>query len=87
MTGHTRLVKVKSHSGLFINCRADMLAEQGRLNEELPPRSGPRTLDPLRLRVRSSLCDTQLLLPDDNVPDKLLVQQAVEGVELTATRT
>ena len=31
MTGRTRLVKVKSHSGLLMNDRADALAEQGRV--------------------------------------------------------
>lgn len=51
-SGPTRLVKVKSHSGLLMNERADALAEHGRLSEEPPLWPGPRKLDPLFLKVR-----------------------------------
>ncbi len=33
-------------------------------------------------RVRASVHKIQPLLPDHNVPDRLLVRQAVDGVEL-----
>jgi ribonuclease HI len=45
-TGPTCLVKVKSHSGLLMNDRADALAEQGRLSEEPPRWPGSRKLEP-----------------------------------------
>ena len=41
-TGRTRLVKVKSHSGLLMNDRADALAEQGRVSEEPSRWPAPR---------------------------------------------
>jgi ribonuclease HI len=83
-TGPTRLVKVKSHSGLLMNDRADALAEQGRLSEEPPRWPGARKLEPLRLVVRQSVRELHPTLPDDNVPDKRLIRRAVEQVELTA---
>ncbi len=59
------------------------MAEQGRLSEEVP-QWAPRKVDPLCLRGRTSVCDTQLLLPDCNAPDELLIRRAEEGLELTA---
>ena len=48
----TRFVKVKSHSGILLNERADVLAEQGRHKQEDLRWPGPRKLDRLRLSVR-----------------------------------
>jgi len=79
-SGPTRLVKVKSHSGLLMNERADALAEHGRLSEEPPLWPGPRKLDPLFLKVRPGVRKIIGCLPDDNVPDKLLIRRAVEGI-------
>ena len=77
-------MKVKSHSGLLMNDRADALAEQGRLSEEPPRWPGARKLEPLQLVVRQSVRELHPTLPDDNVPDKRLIRRAVEQVELTA---
>ena len=38
----TRIVKVKSHSGLLMNDRADALAEDGRHSDDPPCWPGPR---------------------------------------------
>ncbi len=67
--------QVQSHSGLLVNDtgRADALAEQGRLSEEVPRWPPPWKPGPLCLGGRASICDTQMLLPDDNVLDELLL--------------
>jgi ribonuclease HI len=83
-TGDTHLVKVKSHSGLLMNDRADALAEQGRISEEPPRWPGSRKLEPLHLVVRQIVRDAHPTLPDNNVPDKLLIRRAVELAELAA---
>lgn len=79
----THLVKVKSHSGLLLNERADALAEQGRDSEELRW-PGPRKRDPLFLRVRDHIRLVHAAIPDDNVPDKQLIRSAVECFESLA---
>jgi hypothetical protein len=58
------------------------LAERGRLSEE-PPRW---SLDPLHLVVRPKVRDAHPTLPDDDVPDKLLIRRAVEQIELATVR-
>jgi len=85
-TGRTRLVKVKSHSGLLMNDRADALAEQGRVCEEPPRWPAPRKPHQLCLSVRPSVRKIHPSLPDDNVSDTLLIRRAVERVELSAAR-
>jgi len=82
----TRLVKVKSHSGLLLNERADSLAEMGRGNDEDQRWPGPRKLDPLILRVRGHVRQALESFPDDNVPDKQLIRKAVESLEGLAAR-
>ena len=79
-------VKVKSHSGILMNDRADALAEHGRFGEEPPQWPGPRKLDPLCLKVRSCVRKIIGCMLDDNVPDKLLIRRAVEVIELIAAR-
>ena len=51
----TRLVKVKSHSGLLMNERADALAELGRASDMAPSWQGPRKYD----RPPWAQCQTQ----------------------------
>ncbi len=69
-----------------MNDRADALAEHGSFSEEPPLWPGPRKLDPLFLKVRSCVRKIIGCLPDDNVPDKLLIRRAVEGIEMIAAR-
>jgi hypothetical protein len=69
-----------------MNDRADALAEHGRFSEEPHQWPGPRKLDPLSLKVQSCVHKIIGRLPDDNLPDKLLIRRAVEGVELIAAR-
>jgi len=83
-TGETRLFKVKSHSGLLMNDRADALAERGRNSEEPPRWPAPRKLDPLCLSARPTIRDASTPFPDNNVSDKQLIRQAVIGVERIA---
>jgi len=84
--GPTRLVKVKSHSGLLMNDRADALADQGRGSEDPLRWPGPRKLDPLALSARREVRKALGSIPDHNVADKQLIRRAVEGVELIAAR-
>ena len=84
--GETRLVKVKSHSGLLMNDRADELAAQGCTNEEAPRWAGPRKLDPLKLSARDAVRETHAPFPDRNVADRQLIRCAVAGAELLAAR-
>ncbi len=69
-----------------MNDRADALTEHGRFSEEPSQWPGPRKLDQLCLKVRARLRKIIGCLQDDNVPDKLLIQRAVEGIELIAAR-
>ena len=80
----TRLVKVKSHSGLLMNERADALAELGRASDMTPSWQGPRKYDPLGLSARPSIRETYAPFPDRNVADKVLVKRAVEASEREA---
>ena len=80
----TRLVKVKSHSGLLMNERADALAELGRASDMAPSWQGPRKYDPLGLSARPSIRETYAPFPDRNVADKVLVKRAVEASEREA---
>ena len=80
-TGVTRFVKVKSHSGILLNERADVLAEQGRHKQEDLRWPGPRKLDRLRLSVRKCLRSLFGQAPSDLTPDKALVKWATEGAE------
>ena len=82
----TRLVKVKSHSGLLMNERADALAELGRASDMTPSWQGPRKYDPLGLSARPSIRETYAPFPDRNVADKVLVKRAVEASEREAAR-
>ena len=84
--GHTRLIKVKSHSGLLMNDRADALAEQGRSSEGEPRWQAPRKLDPLGLSARTDIREAHAPFPDHNVADKILIRRAVEGATLLAAR-
>ena len=47
---YTCFVKVKSHSGLLMNERADALAEEGR-DSSLERWPGPRKVEPLSLQI------------------------------------
>jgi hypothetical protein len=68
-----------------MNDRADAQAEQGRLVEgPQRPRADSRKLEPLHLVVSPIVRDAHSTLPDDNVPDILLIRPAVEQVELAA---
>ncbi len=46
----------------------------------------PGKLDSLCLEVRPCVRKIMDCLPDDNVPDKLLIRRAVEGLELITAR-
>ena len=82
----TRLVKVKSHSGVLMNERADALAELGCAGEEEPHWPGPRKLDPLRLSPRDHVRTAFAPFPDSFVSDKQLVRRASEGTERAAAQ-
>ena len=82
----TRLVKVKSHSGILMNERADDLAELGLACEEEPQWPGPRKLDPLRLAPRHSIRTAYAPFPDHFVCDRQLVKRASEGAERAAAQ-
>ena len=82
----TRLVKVKSHSGILMNERADDLAELGCASEEEPHWPGPRKLDPLRLCPRDHVRTALAPFPDRCVSDKQLVRRASEGAEQAAAQ-
>jgi len=84
--GETKLIKVKSHSGLLMNDRADALAELGRASDEPPLWPAPRKLDPLCLNVRPMARDDYAPFPDCHVADKLLIRRATEKVVLVAAR-
>ena len=85
-TAVTKFVKVKSHSGILLNERADDLAGQGCESEESPRWPGPCKLDPLRLAARAYVREAYPPFPDQNVADKTLIRRAAEGVEwATAT--
>ena len=83
----TRLVKVKSHSGILMNERADDLADQGCASEDEPRWPGPRKLDPLQLCPRESIRTGYAPFPDCFVCDKQLVRRASEGTEWVAAQT
>ena len=83
----TRIVKVKSHSGLLMNDRADALAEDGRHSDDPPCWPGPRKPSPLCLRARSVVRAASGYFPDDNVADKTLIEHAVDWVEQTVARS
>jgi len=80
----TKLVKVKSHSGLLMNERADALADLGGASEDEPHWPGERKEDPLRLSPRHSVSSAYAPFPDHLVCDKQLVRRASEGVERDA---
>ena len=82
----TRLVKVKSHSGILMNERADDLADQGCASEDEPRWPGPRKLDPLQLCPRDFVRAAYAPFPDNFVSDKQLVKRASEGVERAAAQ-
>jgi hypothetical protein len=63
-TGRTRLVKIKSHSGLLMNDRADALAKLVRVCEEPPRWPPPLKADQLCTSVRSSVLKIHSFLPD-----------------------
>ena len=84
-TAVTKLVKIKSHSGILLNERADELAELGCNCDEVPRWPGPLKLDPLCLCARSYIRESFAPFPDSNVADKVLVRKAVEGVERAAS--
>jgi hypothetical protein len=65
----TMLVKVKSHSGLLLNERADWAAELGREGMEPEKWPGLRKSSFLCLNARSSLRENDPSLPRDSVPD------------------
>jgi hypothetical protein len=67
-----------------MNDRQDALAEQGRLSDEPPRWPGSRKMEPLNLVVRPKVRGAHPTLPDDNVPDKLLIRRAVEQAEIAA---
>jgi len=81
----TRLVKVKGHSGLLLNVRADALADLGRLSEEVRW-PGPRKLSYLQLRARAHLQKQDASFPADSVADKKLITRAVEDTEFAAAQ-
>ena len=83
----TRIVKVKSHSGLLMNDRADALAEDGRHSDDPPCWPGPRKPSPLCLRAGSVVRAASGYFPDDNVADKTLIEHAVDWVEQTVARS
>jgi len=84
-TAATRLVKIKGHSGLLLNVRADMLADLGRSSEEVRW-PGPRKLSYLQLRARESLRQDDALFPADSVADKKLIARAVENTDFAAAK-
>jgi len=77
----TLLVKVKSHSGILMNERADALADLGCSSEDEPRWPAHWKLDPLRLSPRDSIRTAYAPFPDRRVCDKQLVRRASEGVE------
>ena len=79
-TAVTKFVKVKSHSGILLNERADDLAGQGCDCEEETRWPGPSKLDPLRLAARTYVREAFAPFPDQNVADKVLIRRASEGV-------
>ncbi len=79
-TAVTKFVKVKSHSGILLNERADDLAGQGCDCEEETRWPGPSKLDPLRLAARTYVREAYAPFPDQNVADKVLIRRASEGV-------
>ena len=79
-TAVTKFVKVKSHSGILLNERADDLAGQGCDCEEETRWPGPCKLDPLRLAARTYVREAYAPFPDQNVADKVLIRRASEGV-------
>lgn len=82
----TRLVKVKSHSGILMNERADALADIGCASDDEPSWPGPRKSDPLQLCPRDSIRKAYAPFPDRFVCDKQLIKRASEGVERDAGR-
>ena len=84
-TAATRLVKIKGHSGLLLNVRADALADLGRSSEEVRW-PGPRKLSYLQLRARESLRHADASFPADSVADKKLIVRAVENTDFAAAK-
>jgi len=77
-SGRTHLFKVKSHSGSYLNERADWNAEQGcSLDTECFP--GPDKVCMVHLRTKSGLqVNAGDSLLSDRSPNKLIVDQVVE---------
>ena len=75
------LIKIKSHSGCYLNERADECASRGCASEDQQLHPGPQKYGILHLRIQPSLRrlileeGARARLPADNVPNKSILRQ------------
>ena len=78
------LVKVKSHSGCYLNDKADECSSLGCASDSPVLFPGPQKYGTLQLRVQPTLRHIvseeriRAALPSDNVPNKKLLQQVLQ---------